>query len=50
VEKNRSKFPLIKDGELANRKKFVDDMEAIIQGKVNHLGLNTKSAICFDSS
>eukprot|EP00595_Chromulina_sp_UTEXLB2642_P002212 CAMPEP_0196761094 /NCGR_PEP_ID=MMETSP1095-20130614/215_1 /TAXON_ID=96789 ORGANISM="Chromulina nebulosa, Strain UTEXLB2642" /NCGR_SAMPLE_ID=MMETSP1095 /ASSEMBLY_ACC=CAM_ASM_000446 /LENGTH=223 /DNA_ID=CAMNT_0042110189 /DNA_START=64 /DNA_END=732 /DNA_ORIENTATION=+ len=31
VEKNRSKFPRIKDPELASRRKFVNDTQAIIQ-------------------
>jgi hypothetical protein len=30
VDKNRSKFPHIKDSELQTRKKIVDDMEVVI--------------------
>lgn len=32
VEKNRLKFAHIKDAELASRKKFVDDMQQMLQG------------------
>jgi uncharacterized protein (DUF342 family) len=35
VEKNRDKFPLIKDAELSVRKKFVDDNQRALNGILN---------------
>jgi hypothetical protein len=33
IEKNREKFPHIKDVELAQRRRIVDEMKTIIKGK-----------------
>jgi hypothetical protein len=33
IEKNREKFPHIKDAELAQRRRIVDEMKTIIKGK-----------------
>lgn len=34
VEKNRSKYPMIKDDELASRLKFVKDIKIIVEGLI----------------
>ena len=41
VEKNRLKFPHIKDAELATRKKFVDDMQIVLNDVKNGMESTT---------
>ena len=45
VEKNRSKFPHIKDVELQSRKQFVDSVQVVINGNFYPIILFTYSFI-----
>jgi hypothetical protein len=52
VEKNRQKFPLIKDNELASRKKIVKNLQDSIKGIVElfiRWSFVARSCICWNN-